>query len=182
MKSNSSARNTNISVILVTWNGGQYIPKCLESLRRQSLPPDNLIIIDNGSSDGTPEIARRIYPDAVIIQNHMNLGVAKGWNMGLAACHPSTEIVVFINQDIELTSSCLEYLIKAFQISNDVGIVGSKLLYPDSNIIQHAGGVIDFPICLAYHRGEQELDTGQFDKTMKVDYVTGACLAIKLEL
>ena len=166
------------SVVLVTWNGEEFLQDCLNSLSLQSLQPGNVVIIDNGSQDESVEIIKS-YKNAKIIRQNSNLGVAKGWNIGACECKDS-DILVFINQDVTLHRDCFHHLVSHFKTSNKIGVVGSKLNYPQSNTIQHAGGIINYPSFSTSHRGRYEKDFGQYDhQIVDVDYVTGACFAVR---
>jgi GT2 family glycosyltransferase len=163
-----------ISVIVLTWNGAAYIEDCLTALLAQEYPQFEAIVVDNGSSDGTPELVSTEFPDVELIRNGRNLGFSAGNNIGLRAA--SGEVLVLLNQDTRVHAGWLTALALAFE-EPGVGIVGCKLLYPDGTI-QHAGGYLHGPRGLTGHVGRYAAADGQFDQLADVDFVTGAALAI----
>lgn len=163
------------SVIIPTWNGAPLIADCLRSIVPQLRAGDELIVVDNGSTDGTPDLIERAFPTARLIRLDRNLGFAGGVNRGLAAAAGDT--LILINQDVALREDCLDAL-RARLFRSGSGIVGGKLLYPDGKTIQHAGGVIIYPRAEADHRGYRQVDDGRWDAVSDVDYVTGALFAL----
>lgn len=166
---------TRASVIIVCWNGEAYLPDCLDAVLTQVGPNDEVIVVDNGSIDGSAALTRACYPRARLIENGRNLGFGGGCNVGLRAAQG--ESLILINQDVVLRPGCLDAMLQALA-PPDVGIVGCKLLYPDGTI-QHAGGFVHYPLALSDHFGYCEPDRGQWDAPRDVEYVTGAAMAIK---
>jgi len=158
------------SLIVVVWNGVVYLPQCLYTLQKELTPLDELIVVDNGSSDGSPEFVMEHYPAAKLIRSTQNLGYAGGVNRGLAAAQG--EYVFIFNQDLELRPGWLTHMVSAF-VDPAVGVVGCKIIYPNG-LLQHAGGVIQWPQALPNHHGYQQVDDGRWDMPCDVDYVTGA--------
>jgi GT2 family glycosyltransferase len=163
-----------VSIIIPTWNGITYIQDCLNSLLDQAYPDFEVIVVDNASSDGTPDWVAKHYPQVILIRNERNLGFAGGVNVGLAAA--SGNILGLLNQDTSVQSGWLGALVEVFLAETSIGIVGSKTLYPDGTI-QHAGGYVD-QRGEGSHYGYREKAAGQFDQSRSVDFVTGAALAI----
>ncbi|MBN1954765.1 MAG: glycosyltransferase family 2 protein [Anaerolineae bacterium] len=162
------------SVIVLAWNGMDYLPGCLDSLLAQEGVDFEVIVVDNGSSDGSPDLIARQYSQVRLIRNERNLGFAAGNNVGLRAA--TGDVLVLLNQDTVVHGGWLAALAST---ANDpaVGIVGCKLLYPDGTI-QHAGGYLDGPRGAAHHVGRHEPDEGQYDQPGPADFVTGAAIAL----
>ena len=137
-----------------------------------------IIVIDNGSSDGAPDMVEKEYPSVRLVRNSHNLGFGGGNNVGMQAARG--EILVLLNDDTEVPVDWLARLEKPFMDDSRIGAVGCKLIYPDRRTIQHAGAYI-----LANgntgHVGMGEADKGQYDTSREVDYVTGAALALRCE-
>ena len=113
------------SIVLLAWNQVAYTKLCIESVFRHTHAPFELILVDNGSSDGTPEYFREVRaanPNVKIVLNPKNLGFAKGCNQGLAAANG--EYVCFLNNDTIVTEGWLETLQWWAEIEPHVGIVG----------------------------------------------------------
>ncbi len=167
------------SVIIPVWNGREYLPTCLEALLAQGYPDLEIIAVDNASTDGSADLVAERYPQVRLIRNWSNLGFAGGCNMGLRAAQG--EVLVLLNQDTRVLPGWLQALVEALR-RPEVGIAGCKILYPDGQTIQHAGGWIEWPLGLAHHYGQGEPDEGQWDTPREVEYVTGAAMAFRREL
>ncbi|MCK5432315.1 MAG: glycosyltransferase, partial [Gammaproteobacteria bacterium] len=72
-----------VSIIVLNWNGKQYLETCLSSLLKQDYPSFEIIFVDNGSSDGSIEFVEQNYPGIVIVSHNTNLGFAQGINSGI---------------------------------------------------------------------------------------------------
>lgn len=166
-----------MSVVLLLWNGAAYVQRCLLSLRRQSQPNVEVLLVDNASDDDGIQRALDIWPDLRVLRNETNLGFAGGMNVGIRASE--SPIVVLLNQDAELDSTCLERLFQRFQADGRVGAVGCKLLFSDRVTLQHAGGYLAYPLALGQHFGYGDRDFGQFDNRTDVEFLSGAVLALR---
>lgn len=165
-----------VSVIVCSLNGEKVLPTCLRSLAESTGVDFETIVVDNGSTDATPELVRRDFPHVRLLQTGRNLGFAGGNNVGIQAARG--ELFVLLNDDTETPSDCLARLAAAFDRDPAIGAVGCKLLYPDRATIQHAGGVLN-PNATTLHKGYGEDDNGQWDAGREVNYLTGAALALR---
>ncbi|MCL7453832.1 MAG: glycosyltransferase family 2 protein [Anaerolineae bacterium] len=163
-----------VSVIVLTWNGGSFIEPCLRAVLAQEPPPSEVIVVDNGSTDGTPDLVAERFPAVRLIRNSRNLGFSAGNNIGLRAA--SGELLVLLNDDTQVHPGFLSALARAFD-DPAVGMAGTKLLYPDGTI-QHAGGYLYGPRGETEHRGRHSPSDGHFDEVYEPEFVTGAALAI----
>lgn len=168
-----------VSVIIVLYNSADYIGPCLRSLAGLEYVNYELILVDNGSEDGSSLVARKAAEEAgvdcVISRLESNSGFAKANNLGFGLS--TGEIVLLLNPDTEVFPDTLDMLVRSFE-DESVGIAGCKLYYPDRKTIQHAGGFIrDNGLTMHYGVGEE--DRGQFDEVRDVMYVTGAALAVR---
>jgi GT2 family glycosyltransferase len=164
------------SVIIPVWNGRPYLADCLEAVLAQDCPAFEIIAVDNASVDGSAEFIEGRYPQVRVIRNRRNLGFAGGCNTGMRIAEG--DFLVLLNQDTQMLPGWLRRMGMVLQ-DPQVGIVGGKALYPDKEMIQHAGGWIEWPLGLAHHYGQGERDAGQWDKPRSVDYVTGAAVAFR---
>ena len=168
-----------VSIVILTWNSGVFIDRCLEGLSRQSLQNLEIMIVDNASTDDTLERVGQSPHGSIVtkvVANPENLGCAGGNNVGWRASRG--EVVVFLNPDVYVTKQWLEELAGALLKDPRAVIAGCKIYYPNTHILQHAGGIL-YPNAMADHRGKGEEDRGQFDDPCEVDYVTGAAIAVK---
>ena len=171
----NAKQSSLISVIVLTWNGAAYVEECLVALLAQDYPAFEVIVVDNGSSDGTPDLVAERFPGVKLVRNSCNLGFAAGNNAGLQAARG--DLLVLLNQDTEVHRGWLTALAQAFD-DPAIGIAGCKLLYPDDTI-QHAGGYLYGPRGESDHVGRHAPDDGRFDQLADADFVSAAALAIR---
>src|SRR3989338_3820250 len=118
--------NPLISVIVLNWNGKRYLEKCLSALHNQTYPNVEMILIDNGSSDGSVEFAREHYSNSIhLITCSKNIGFAAGNNLGIRAS--KGEYIATLNNDTEADPYWLEELIKGMKVDERIGMCASKI-------------------------------------------------------
>ena len=163
-----------ISIIVLFYNGERFYQDCLSSLKSALNGDEEVLLIDNNSSDSTYRLIKRNYHEFKIIKLKRNLGFSGGMNFGIKKT--SGDIVLILNQDIIIDKNLIKNISIGFIES--VGIIGCKIYFPGTTILQHTGGIIH-PNGLTNHIGYKEEDKGDYDKVKEVDYVTGAAFAIK---
>lgn len=169
-----------VTVIVVNYNAGELLDRCLDSLRaRLPEPPAEVILVDNASSDGSAERAVRRHPEVNFIPAGRNLGFAGGVRCGVAAA--SGGILFLLNPDAEIYPDTLEKLVSGLDGDPRLAVAGCKIYDPDRTTLQHAGAVLH-PSLITSHIGRGEPDQGQYDQPADVDYVTGAALAVRREV
>lgn len=168
------------SIIIVSLNGRDRIQMPLDSLRQCELFGGEIILVDNGSTDGLSKFVRKNYPEVRIVRSPKNLGFAGGNNLGIM--NAKGEILVLLNDDTEPEPDWLVPFEKAFREDTELGIAGCKLIYPDKKTIQHLGGYME-PNGLSKHVSYgDEVDKGEDCRSFEVDYVTGAAFAIRRKM
>lgn len=168
--------NGHWDAIIVNYNGDLFLDPCLRALTGMPHGPGRIIVVDNGSSDESiKELAG--WPQAEVIEAGENLGYAGGANRGVWASE--SDLVVVMNPDVELDPEYGRSLLNVFQRDEPLGCAGAKLLYPQSGLVQHAGGKVNWPLLTTAHHGEQQKPGSEYDQTRDVDYVTGAAIAIR---
>ena len=120
-----------VSVIILTFNGAQYIAQLLRSLADQTYPGDlvEIIVVDNASSDDTVEIVRRTHPFVDLVLNKTNLGFAAGNNLGFL--HASHDLLVFINQDTICHPAFLKSLVNIMLNDRTLAACNPNIITPD---------------------------------------------------
>lgn len=117
-----------VAVVVLTWNHVRYTLECLQSLRQQTMR-HAVYVVDNASSDGTPEIVASTFPEARIIVNRENLGFAAGNNVGLrAAFADGADAALVLNNDTTLAPDALAHLFAARHAYPDAGILSPAIL------------------------------------------------------
>jgi GT2 family glycosyltransferase len=126
------------SVIIPNWNGRHHLKECLDSLAGQTLHDFELILVDNGSTDGSVTFVREICPGAVVVELRENTGFAAGVNAGIRAARG--RYAVLLNNDTAAASDWLERLADAIRENPEVWIFASKLLnYYHRETVDSAG-------------------------------------------
>lgn len=109
-----SAASLNMVVVVLTYNGLQWIEKCLESVLASGVDGQRVLVVDNASTDGTPEKVRQQFPQVRLKQNDRNLGFAAGNNVGIKlALDEGAEYVMLLNQDTTVAPDCFSRLEEA---------------------------------------------------------------------
>ncbi len=123
----------DLSVIIVNWNVRDLLRRCLHSILA-SLPACQLeiIVVDNGSTDGSPEMVRTEFPQVHLMANPDNRGFTAANNQGLAVARG--RYVLLLNPDTEVVGDALETLVAFADAHPDVGVVGPQLLNPDGTV------------------------------------------------
>ncbi len=180
IEEHSPSRQPSASIVVVSYNTEAHIGSCLLSLMQLRYPNFEIIVVDNGSTDGSVEMVRSHFPDVEVVPLGTNKGFAGAASVGLYTA--SGDIVATVNPDVRLDPGWLSAITMTLRSRADVGVVGSKVLYPDGRTIQHAGGVVHYPLATTSHIGRGERDNGQYDQPTETDFVTGAALAMWKEV
>lgn len=126
------------SIIIVNWNGKLHLPNCLDSLKTQTFRDFEIILVDNGSSDGSLEFVIEHYPWVKTVSLSANQGFAGGNNSGLP--HASGEYIITLNNDTEADPCWLEELVSVADENPAVGMVASRICsYDDHDLIDSLG-------------------------------------------
>lgn len=170
-----STATPSVTLVVVAYGHAAQLPATLDALQALAYPADRreIIVVENG--DGSADVARS-YAGARVLEPGRNLGFGGGCNLGVA--QSSGEIVALINPDLQPRPDFLRALVAALA-DETIGVVGAKLLYPDGQTIQHAGGYVQDPLLLVQHYGYGKPDRGAYDTAREVEFVTGAALAIR---
>ncbi len=164
-----------VSVIVVNFNGMETLPECLESVRHQSYSPLELVVVDNGSTDGSSTWLRSYCRDGdkLLLQSY-NGGFAQGVNAGIEAS--SGKLVALLNSDAVADSLWLCSMTAALT-EPSVGMVASKILFYDRRTVIDKTGHLLYPDGLNRGRGAGDTDQGQFDDNEEVFFPDG-CAAL----
>lgn len=173
-----------VAIIVLNWNGGKDTLECLESLKKLDYPDYEIVVVDNGSTDGSPQLIKKRFPEIILIENEKNLGFAEGNNVGIRfALEKGAKYIFLLNNDTIVDEDILGHLIRVAESDSAIGILGPKIYYhSEPNKIWFVGGVINWRTGRAAHFGMNEVDKGQFDELKEVDYVTGCALMVRREV
>ena len=161
-----------ISVIIPNWNGKQFLAECIDSLKEQTFHDFEIILVDNGSTDGSAEFAVERYGEFVrIIRNKKNLGFTGGNNVGIQAARG--EYIVLLNNDTWTAPTWLEELVKTTYLDRPIGMWASKVYsYYKRNQIEAVGELIYWD-GLSRSRGQYEQEQGQYEEMGEIFFPPG---------
>lgn len=133
-----------VSVVIVNYNGEEYIKNCIESIGKVNYDSKKLeiVVIDNGSKDNSVNLIRANFPQVKLITNKKNIGFAPAVNMG--AKEATGKYIAIINNDIVVDKNWLIELVKAVSGNTEVVCAGSKVLNADGTKIDFVGGMVNF--------------------------------------
>ncbi len=175
------------AVVLLTWNSRHHLEGCLGSLPTAAARPLQLVVVDNGSSDGTPEVVRALAPEAELICNENNRGVAPARNQGLQRVR--APYAVLLDVDTVVEPGALEKLLVRLDRESDVALCGPRLVLPDGSTqpsCQLSPTLRDKIVRqLPARFGARwlravEMQDWDHRDDRDVDYVVGACQAIRM--
>ena len=125
--------NPALSIILVCWNNKTYLDPCLKSLYDSGMNHSfDVVVVDNGSTDGSQQMLTAKYPEVKIIQNNENLGLGKASNQGIEATRG--KYVLLLNNDTLVNEKSFDAMIDFLNQNPKTGAVGGKLLNPDGTV------------------------------------------------
>ncbi|HXT42299.1 MAG TPA: glycosyltransferase family 2 protein [Candidatus Angelobacter sp.] len=123
----------HISVIIVSWNAREHLRNCLRSIRKTGDPlVREVIVVDNASTDGSPEMVEEQFPDATLIKAEKNLGFARANNLGIQRA--SGSLLALVNSDVIVHRDCFERLTRFLESHPDVGLVGPRVVGGDGRL------------------------------------------------
>jgi len=157
-------------IVVLTWNGWHDTSACLTSLRPVVERGFHVLLVDNGSSDGTPRRAPAVLPAVEVIENGENLGFAAGNNVGIRhALGRGAEAVILLNNDTTVAPDFAEELLRAATGRPRVGTATAKIYFHDPpDRIWFAGGTLSTWTGRATHAGYGRRDRGQYDRIREI--------------
>ena len=122
-----------ISIIVVNWNGRDFLRGCLASIRQTGGGlVSEVIVVDNGSTDGSVAMVSEEFPEVRLIRSKENLGFARANNIGINAA--SGDWIALINSDIVVHAGCFQQLVAALESHREVGLVGPRIFGADGRL------------------------------------------------
>ncbi len=174
-----------VSIVVLNWNNYEDTRKCLESLRKVIYSELRVLVVDNGSSDGSGRRLVSEFREFEFIFNDKNLGFSRGCNVGIRAAleDEGCGYVLLLNNDTIVTANFLDKAIEHAEANASAGLIGGKILtLSDPSKIWYAGGSVNCWKGRMVVRGYGEKDCGQYDEPVEVGFVTGALMMIKREV
>jgi GT2 family glycosyltransferase len=169
-----------VSIIILSWDTKQLLRNCLKSLRGMAV---EVIVVDNGSTDGSPAMVAKEFPQVKLIRNKKNLGFGTANNQGMKIA--TSDYFLLLNSDTVVKDEA-PLKMAAFLAKNpQAGAVGCRLLNPDGSLQPSAGPFPDLKVSfvmLFLEHWLKDLARTSFAKTTEVDWVMGAALMVRREV
>ncbi len=174
----------HVTIVILNWNREADTLECLDSVARLTYPSFSVVLVDNGSTDGSPDAIERwsdVKIPVTLIRNDKNLGFVGGCNQGMRhALATGTDYVFLLNNDTVVDPDVLDILVRAAEGAEDIGMVGPKIYQYGKGKMLDSAGTRTIPwLAQGFLIGHGEEDRGQYDATAEMPYVTGTALVVK---
>lgn len=171
-----------VFVVVLNWNGKDDTLNCLISLEKLNYTNLEIVLVDNGSSDGTTILIQERMPHVKIIENEINLGFAKGVNIGIYyALQQGAEYILILNNDTTIDSDALLNMMKYTSVG--VGIIAPLIYYDSERSRIWSSGGMKHP--LTYEKitkQRKSLSEDYFNQAIERDYLVGCAMLLSKKL
>jgi len=176
-----NVKEPRVFIIIINWNQQEDTIRCLNSLKSLDYKNRNVVLIDNGSVDGSPDRIKEQFPQITLIKNNENMGFAAGNNIGIrCALSQGADYILLLNNDTVVDSGMLKELINVAESDKKIGVVGAV-----NYSFEHRKKVVLLSISFNWFTGftkKEDLDAisrGVITEPQQVHGVTGSSLLIK---
>lgn len=167
--------------VTVNWNRAKDTLECVDSLL-QGNPGTEVVVVDNGSTDGSSALLRERHPDLTVIENPSNLGYVRGVNLGIRlALEKGATHVLMINNDALAHPGMVGDLLELFGREPSAGIAGPKIFYYGTDLMWFNGGHFNDLLGFSTHPLMDRRDDGE-DREREVHYITGCAMMVRSEV
>jgi GT2 family glycosyltransferase len=173
-----------VLIVLVTYNGGAWLPSSLESLKYQIYPNLDVVVVDNGSETEAAPTVSRYARNAELVWSDRNLGFGAAANAGLESSSRTSaaDYFLFMHDDVVLDPDTVSMMVEA-ALSTGAGIIGAKGLDWDRPEVLVEVGMSADQFCIPYSGLEDgEIDQGQHENLTETLFVTNACMLVSRQL
>jgi hypothetical protein len=161
---------TAVAVVLVNWNGAEWLRPCLQAVAAQQGGAPPAIVVDNGSTDGSPELLQREFPQVTLLRNAVN-NYAAANNLGFARAQ--ADYVLQLNTDTQIAPDCVPRLAAALDARRDAAAVMPKIVFPDGRL--QSTGVLERDDLYWVDRDLGAPNDGRRDEPEDLFGVSGCC-------
>lgn len=174
----------SVAIILVNWKSFDVTSDCLESLKQLKYPNYQVILIDNGSQDGSVEKFRTHHPHIVLLPSETNLGFAGGNNIGLryAQAQPF-DYAIMLNNDTFVEPDFLTLLIDYMETHPEVGAIQPRIHFNDNrNLLWNGGAYFNPWTGFTYTDGENQLPKKRHLQLKEIDWISGCAFLVRTHM
>lgn len=172
-----------VGIVIVNWNLKDSLRATLESFRKVNYPGLQIVVSDNASSDGSPEMVRAEFPEVHLLTREKGVGYAKGASLGLAELVEKTKYIFSTTNDVIVDPEILNVLVDYAEQHPEAGVLGSKIFFYDRpDVIWHAGGRIHPLLGHCYTLGWMRKDHPRYNQVRDCDFVGGCGFLLRSEV
>ena len=172
-----------VCIVVLAWNRREDTLECLRSLARVTDPDTTVLLVDNGSTDGTADAVKMEFPGIKLIETGENLGYTGGNNAGIRrALELGADYVLILNNDTIVDPGFIREMLAVASRSERIGFVSPKIYFQDPDLLWFAGA--RFRTWCGYGRmeGYRETDHGQYDQIREIDRPCGCAVLVSRRL
>jgi GT2 family glycosyltransferase len=177
--------NQSLAIIILNWNGVQWLEKFLPAVIAHSqVPHATIYVCDNASTDDSVDFVKQNFPSISIIKNTENNGYAGGYNFAISSVRE--DIICLLNSDIEVTENWLNPILNAFEKNSKMSACQPKILsFNEKNKFEYAGAaggymdILGYPFSKGRIFDTTEEDKGQYNEESLLFWASGACLFVR---
>ena len=173
-----------VAIVILNWNGIKYLKQFLPSVLASAWPNLDIVVGDNGSTDGSVDFLKQNFPGVQIIQNDKNYGFTGGYNRVLEKV--DADYFILLNSDVEVPAGWIEPVIELMESDAMIAAAAPKIrAFAEKDHFEHAGAaggymdVFGYPFCRGRMFYEIEEDRGQYQQSGEVFWATGAAMFVK---
>lgn len=166
-------------VVVLNWNSHEMTAECIRSLLAMGGTAFEILVVDNGSTDGSVELLPRQFPQISVLPQGRNLGFAAGCNIGMRlAMEQGAEFILLVNNDTIVDAGLLRELLTEAERNPEAAILSPKIyFFDDRELLWWAGGRFSLWTGIPILPGRKEKDRGQYDSIREIEWATG-CVAL----
>lgn len=181
--SKNKVNNPLVSIVVLNWNGKHLLKPCFAALDKLMYSNLEIIVVDNGSTDGSVRFIKKNHPDYVLVENDKNYGFSGGVNAGIKVA--KGDFIALLNNDAYPDPDWVEKILTAFDKDNRIGIVSPKMLKTrkegDKYLIDSTGDFMS-KWGATFPRGRDLIDKGQFDNPGEIFSACAGAATYKKEV
>ena len=173
-----AAGSPAVDIVVLNWNGREDTLDCLASLSKSTYPYCRVIVVDNGSADGSVAAIRAAFPTVEVLETGKNLGYAGGNNVGIRhALDRGTDFILLLNNDTVVAADLIESFVTLSLRTSSDDVLGAKIYYFDKpEILWFAGARWHSPALNFVIDGIGQADSDEYSQVRDADYITGCAL------
>lgn len=176
----TSASWPRVGVVVLNWNGREVLRECLGSLVDSSYPALDIVVVDNGSSDGSGDFVAAEFPNVDLIRNARNAGFCAGNNQGVRKLlQRKCDYFLILNNDTTVHRQCIGQLVARAESARDIAAVSPKILFwRPGDRIWFAGGTFNFWTGRNGHIGYRKLDRARWNIAKQIDFICACAMLV----